>query len=59
MKRKPVQVVTAENKLIVLCDDGTMWLGQQADAPSVAWQQISMPPDAADDAPVGFGPARK
>jgi hypothetical protein len=51
--------VVAENKLIVLCDDGTMWLGQQADAPGVAWQQISMPPDAADDAPVGFGPARK
>ena len=59
MKRKPVQIVVAESQLIVLCGDGTMWLGQQADAPGVAWQQISMPPDAADDAPVGFVPARR
>ena len=59
MKRKPVQIVVAENTLIVLCSDGTMWLGQQADAPGIAWQQINMPPDAADDAPVGFVPTRK
>jgi hypothetical protein len=58
MKRKPVRIVAVENKLFLLCDDGTMWLGDAADAPEVAWQQVKGPPDAADSATVGFGPAR-
>jgi len=58
MKRKPVRIVVVENKLFLLCDDGTMWLGQAADAPDVAWRQITAPPDAAETAPVGFGPAK-
>jgi hypothetical protein len=58
MKRKPVRIVAVENKLFLLCDDGTMWLGHAADAPEVVWQQVKGPPDAADSATVGFGPAR-
>jgi|KBSMisStandDraft_5_1062788.scaffolds.fasta_scaffold602879_2 hypothetical protein len=58
MKRKPVRIVVVENKLFLLCDDGTMWLGHTADAPEVAWQQVKGPPDAAESATVGFGPAR-
>jgi hypothetical protein len=59
MKRKAVQVVVVENRLIMLCDDGTMWLGQPADAPDVAWRQMTMPPDTAETGPVGFGTARR
>jgi hypothetical protein len=55
MKRKPVQIVVVENKLILLCDDGTMWLGHPADAPGIAWQQMRLPPDSAETGPVGFG----
>jgi hypothetical protein len=58
MKRKPVRIVVVENKLFLLCDDGTMWLGLAADAPDVAWQQIKAPPDAADAGTIGFGPAK-
>jgi len=58
MKRKPVRIVVVENKLFLLCDDGTMWLGNAADAPDVAWQQVKAPPDAADSTPVGFGSAK-
>ena len=54
MKRKPVRIVVVENKLFLLCDDGTMWLGNAADAPDVAWQQVKAPPDAADTTRVGF-----
>jgi hypothetical protein len=58
MKRKPVRIVVVESKLFLLCDDGTMWLGQAADAPDMAWQQINAPPDAAEATPVGFGPVK-
>lgn len=59
MKRKPVRIVVVESKLFLLCDDGTMWLGNAADAPNVAWQQVNGPPDAADSTPVGFGSAKR
>jgi hypothetical protein len=58
MKRKPVQVLLVENKLIMLCDDGTMWLGQPANAAAVDWQQMTTPPDTDETGPVGFRTAK-
>jgi hypothetical protein len=53
-----VRIVVVENKLFLLCDDGTIWLGNAADAPDVAWQQVKAPPDPADAGTIGFGPAK-
>lgn len=56
MARKVVQVAVYErvDKLIAVCDDGTLWLGNSAQATGVAWQQMTAPPDP-QPGPGGIG----
>lgn len=53
MKRKPIRMTTVQDeggdeKLIVICDDGSMWMygwGDE-DAPQGSWFQLAaIPPD--------------
>jgi len=59
MERKPVRILIADDKLILLCDDGTMWIGQQADAPDVEWRQMTPPPADTNNSPIGFSLDKK
>jgi len=42
--RKVVQIMMAGDRPVALCDDGTMWLGNHATGPGVAWQKMVTPP---------------
>lgn len=44
--RKPVQVAMEQGRILVLCEDGTIWAGVWGMAGSKSWKAVPSIPDA-------------